>query len=194
MVQINLLPSKVRKTKVALRFYTYIIITGSIAAIIMIFILLGILAQTKRIEMKIRKSKADEALVAEKAGSLMGLVEQEKKIAVVQAMVRELTREQPVWITILDELADQIQADMWLTKVLSQREEKEQVLVLMLEGEAYHKIAVADFLTMLENSQLFTNVTLEALTETRVNQTPQVQFKLKMEYAQKLAPQGKKDE
>ncbi len=160
----------------------------------MIFILLGILAQTKRIEMKIRKSKAAEALVAEKAGPLMGLVEQEKKIAVVQAMVRELTREQPVWITILDELADQIQADMWLTKVLSQREEKEQVLVLMLEGEAYHKIAVADFLTMLENSQLFTNVTLEALTETKVNQTPQVQFKLKMEYAQKLAPQEKKDE
>jgi Tfp pilus assembly protein PilN len=187
VVLINLLPLKVRKTKVALRLYTYIIIAGSMVAIVLVFILLNILAQTKRIDVKVDKLKIAETSLADKTGPLLGLVEQEKKITAIQAMVKDLTKEQPIWINILNELADQIQGDMWLTKVLSKRQEKERVLVLTLEGEAYHKISVADFLTMLENSQLFTNVSLEALTETKVKQVQHVQFKLKMEYAQKLA-------
>jgi len=187
VVQINLLPPKVRRTKVVLRFYTYIIIASSMVAIVLILVLLNLLAQTKRIEAKIADLKAAESALADKTGPLQGLAEQEQKIVAIKAIVKKLTREQSIWIKILDEIADRVQKDMWLTKILSERKPEEKLLVLTLEGEAYHKISVADFLTTLEESELFTNVSLEALTEVHVNQTQQVQFKLKMNYAEALS-------
>jgi Tfp pilus assembly protein PilN len=187
VVYLNLLPSKVRKTKVALRLYTYIIIASSLAVIVMVLLLLNLLAQTKRIDAKITEFKKAEQALADKIGPLLGLAEEEQKMNALKSLVRKLTPEQSVWIKILDEIASLVQDDMWLMQILSERKENDQRLELTLEGEAYNKISVADFLTMLENSGLFTNVSLEALSETQVDQRTQVQFKLKMIYAGVLA-------
>ncbi|MBN1594523.1 PilN domain-containing protein [candidate division FCPU426 bacterium] len=194
MVRINLLPPKVRKTKVALRLYTYFIIAGSMVIIVLILLLLNLLAQTKRLDTRIQALQKEELALADKTGPLLELIAQEKKINSLKKIVRDLTREQSVWIKILDEIAGRMQNDMWLTNIGSARQADGRLLLLTLEGEAYNKISVADFLTALENSSLFQNVSLEALTEIQVNRISQVQFKLKMEYAEVLLADKEKAE
>ncbi|MCD4813068.1 PilN domain-containing protein [bacterium] len=186
MLKINLLPLKIRKTKGVIRLYTYLVIAGSLAAIVLVMVLLNVLAQTRGVEKKIADLHAAEAALADKTGPLLSLARQEEKIVKLKAMIGRLTQEQPIWIKILDELANVVQDDMWLTKLLSERQAGKKRLVLTLEGEAYHKISVADFLTMLENSDFFTEVTLEALNETQRGNRSQVQFKLKMHFAEVL--------
>ncbi len=188
MLRINLLPLKVRKTKIAVQLYTYFLIAASVLGIVLILLFLNLLLQTRRLDAKLEKLKVAEVTLADQLGPLRGLARQEQRLAELKDMIRVLGAEQGIWINILDDLADQVQDDMWLTRLASERKQEADPLRLTLAGEAFHKISVADFLTMLENSTRFAEVSLEDLSETMVGGTPQVQFKLKMRYADLQAP------
>ena len=180
MVKINLLPSKVRKGKVALQLYTYLALAGSVAGLVMILLILNLLAQTKQVNMKIENSKKAEIALAEKTIPLRELNRQEKQVEQIGQLVGQLSRDQYLWIKVIDELADRTQPDMWLVGLRRERKEKAGGLLLTLEGEAYNKLSVADFLTNLESSNMFLQVNLEGLKEVQVKDMTQIQFKLKM--------------
>jgi Tfp pilus assembly protein PilN len=191
VVKINLLPLKVRKTKVAIQLYTYMVIAGSAVVILLIILLLNLLTQTRRVEIQIKNTNAARAGLAEKVGPLLQLKQQEAEIQKTWTLMQQLRQGQTRWILLLDELADRIQDDLWLTRLSSRQKDEQSPLQLVLEGEAYQKIVVADFMQSLEKSKRFQNVSLETLTESTGSDTAtQVQFKMKTDFHDALPETG----
>jgi Tfp pilus assembly protein PilN len=180
VVKINLLPSKVRKGKVTLQLYTYLVLAASVAGLVMLLLILNLLAQTRGVNLKIESIKKAELALADKTAPLRELSGQENKIDQIKKISVQLSGGQFLWTQILDELADKTQPDMWLIGLHSEHKDKTDALMLTLEGEAYNKLSVADFLTNLENSNLFDRVNLESLKEIQAKEITQIQFKLKM--------------
>ncbi|MEW6516942.1 MAG: PilN domain-containing protein [candidate division FCPU426 bacterium] len=188
MIKINLLPLKVRKTKVVVQLTTYLIIGLSVLALLLVLQLLSLLSQTRRLDAQRLKLQAAEASLADQLGPVRHLAEQEKKQGELKRLAGSLTVPQAVWISILDQLSEHVQPDMWLTKLTSQQAKETDPPQLTLEGRAYHKISVADFLTGLEGSGRFRDVMLESLAEVSADDQVQVQFKIKLAYAPAPAP------
>jgi len=180
VVKINLLPLKIRKTKGMIKLYTYMLIGGSAGALVLVLLLMGLLVQTYRIEAKLKRINSAEELFSEKIEELRKLIGQEQQVQKSRVLQEKLMVQHTTWISILDELADVVRDDMWLTRLQSQRRKPDAGLVLIMEGQAYNKITVADFLTALERSALFSDVGLESLTEVKNQEQSQVQFKLKL--------------
>ena len=180
MVKINLLPLKIRKTKGMIKLYAYMLIGGSAGALVLVLLLMGLLVQTYRIEAKLKRINSAEELFSEKIEKLRKLIGQEQQVQKSRVLLEKLMVQHTTWISILDELADVVRDDMWLTRLQSHRKKPDAGLALIMEGQAYNKITVADFLTALESSALFSDVGLESLTEVKNQDQSQVQFKLKL--------------
>jgi Tfp pilus assembly protein PilN len=180
MIRINLLPAKVRKTKGAQRIYTYAILGGSALVILLILLLLNLLSLTKRTETKIAKTDAAAAQLTETIRYLHDLTAREQYADRLRGTIRQLLPQQAVWIAVLDELANLMREDLWLTLLQVKPAPASALLRLDLEGEAYSKISVADFLSALENSERFRDVQLEALTDTQTATHTQVKFKIQL--------------
>lgn len=183
MIRINLLPLKVRKTKVVVRLTTYLIIGLSVLALLLVLQLLSLLSQTRRVDALKHKLQVAEEALAERLGPVRHLAAQEQRQAELQRLAASLAPPQGIWIGILDLLAEHVQPDMWLTKLTAKQAKETDPPQLMLEGRAYQKISVADFLTGLEGSGRFQEVMLESLAEVTVDNQIQVQFKVKLAYA-----------
>jgi Tfp pilus assembly protein PilN len=178
MTRINLLPAKVRKTKGAQRVVTYFVLGGSALALVLMVLLLNLLALTHRAEVAARRAEAATAQLSETVRVVKALQAQEQYADRLRGLIRGLQPGQAVWISILDELAGLIREDLWLSRLNSVPAPGGAGLRLETEGEAYSKISVADFLSALENSPRFTEVQLEALTDTRTAAGLQVKFKI----------------
>ncbi len=156
------------------------LIGGSAGTLVLVLLLMGLLVQTYRIEAKLKRINSAEELFSEKIEELRKLIGQEQQVQKSRVLQEKLMVQHTTWISILDELADVVRDDMWLTRLQSQRRKPDAGLVLIMEGQAYNKITVADFLTALERSALFSDVGLESLTEVKNQDQSQVQFKLKL--------------
>jgi Tfp pilus assembly protein PilN len=182
VIRINLLPAKFRKTKGAQRLFAYVIIGLSALAILLVLLLLGLLNATHQANLRIAQLDAAGAKLADKKVYLKTLTEREQASERLRQMITRLLPEQALWISLLDDLATLVREDLWLTKLLPTPAAAGQAVGLTLDGEAYTKIAVADFLTALESSDRFADVQLVALTDTKTATASLVQFKLKLGY------------
>jgi Tfp pilus assembly protein PilN len=178
MIRINLLPAKVRQTKGVQRIYTYAVLGGSAVVILLILLLLNLVALTRRTEVKISRAEAAAAQLAETTRTVQGWAAQEKYADRLRVLIRRLLPVQAQWISLLDELASLGRDDLWLLKLAVVPAGAGVPLRLVLEGEAYNKISVADFLSALESSPRFFDVQLEALTDTQADARTQVKFKI----------------
>lgn len=183
MIRINLLPLKVRKTKVVVRLTTYLIIGLSVLGLLLVLQLLSLLSQIRRLDAQKHKLQVAEEALAERLGPVRHLAAQEQQQVELDRLAATLAPPQATWISILDLLAEHVQPDMWLTKLNAQQVKEADPPQILLEGRAYHKISVADLLTGLEGSGRFREVTLESLAEVTVDDQIQVQFKVKLAYA-----------
>jgi Tfp pilus assembly protein PilN len=120
--------------------------------------------------------------LADKIGPFQGIAQQESEAKLIRGLMAGVLPQQPFWIRLLDDLADTIQEDMWLTQMLSRPSAQEGEMGLTLFGEAYHKVAVADFLRVLETMPVFRKVRLESLTESQTPAGSMVQFKITCQY------------
>ncbi len=192
MIRINLLPVKVRKTKGVQRMYTYLILGMSVAGVLLVLLLLNLVAQTRRADAKIARVEAASAKLADKIEYLSFLTAQEKKSERIRKLLTGLLPEQGTWIDILDQLAELVRQDVWLNRLSSQKSKTAAQPTLLLEGDAYSKISVADFMDALENSGRFTQVQLLALKDVTADNTTLVRFRLKFQYLRRGAEAEKK--
>jgi len=181
VIRINLLPEKFRKTKGVQRLYTYGIIGLSALAIVMVLLLLNLASQISRTNTRIAQIDSAAAKLADRIAYLRALTAREQESERLRQMIRRLQPDQARWILLLDDLAGLLREDLWLTQIAPDAAGTTP-LALAVDGEAYTKISVADFLGGLESSDRFADVQLVALTDTRTAQASQVQFKLKMSY------------
>jgi len=192
VIRINLLPVKVRKTKGVQRMYTYLILGMSVAGVLLVLLLLNLVAQTRRADAKIARVEAASAKLADKIEYLSFLTAQEKKSERIRKLLTGLLPEQGTWIDILDQLAELVRQDVWLNRLSSQKSKTAAQPTLLLEGDAYSKISVADFMDALENSGRFTQVQLLALKDVTADNTTLVRFRLKFQYLRRGAEAEKK--
>jgi Tfp pilus assembly protein PilN len=190
MIKINLLPAKVRQTKGVQRLTTYAVLGGSALLIVLILLLLNLVALTKRTEVKIARAEAAAAQLGEVTRTVQAWEAGEKYADRLRGLIRRLLPAQAVWISILDELASLGRDDLWLLKLTLVPAPAGAPLRLELEGEAYSKISVADFLSALESSARFFDVQLEALTDTQAEARTQVKFKILFSCRNESAPGG----
>ena len=188
MIKINLLPLKVRKTHVTLRLYTYIVIGGSLLGVILVLILIHLVYQTRKTNDQIKAIEGKRQEFSDQILPINRIISEEKESEKIKKTIYDLALEQQVWINILDSLAHQTSDDMWLVKLNAAREQQSNRLSLVVEGEAYHKISIADFLSGLENSVYFSNVRLEALSDQPEKPSQSVKFKITLNYAGALNP------
>jgi Tfp pilus assembly protein PilN len=190
MIKINLLPAKVRQTKGVQRLTTYAVLGGSAVVIVLILLLLNLVALTKRTQARIVKAEAEAAQLTETTRTVQGWAVNEKHADRLRALIRGLLPVQAVWISILDELAALGRDDLWFLKMAQVPAPPGAPLRLELEGEAYNKISVADFLSALESSPRFFDVQLEALTDTQAEARTQVKFRILFSCRAEIAPGG----
>jgi Tfp pilus assembly protein PilN len=183
MIRINLLPAKFRRTKGAQRVFAYVVIGLSALGVALVLLLLGQMAQVHRVDRRIAQIDAALAKQADKLAYLGALTERERTAERLRALIRSLQPEQALWLALLDDLARLVREDLWLTRLASQPVKAGGGLTLTLDGEAYTKISVADFLEALEGSERFREVRLLSLTDVRAGSAAHVAFKLQMRYA-----------
>lgn len=190
MIRINLLPAKFRKTKGAQRLYTYAIIGLSVLGVVLALLLLNLVSQTRRTDARIAQVDTASAKLADKIAYLRELSAREEWAERLRRLIRELQPEQALWITLLDDLARLIREDLWLTKLAPEPGAAPEPLRLAVAGEAYNKIAVADFLGALETSDRFADIQLVSLTDTKTASASLVRFSLKMGYRREAPAAG----
>ncbi len=182
MVKINLLPLKVKKSNVALRLYTYVVMGAALLVLIMVLVLVGLVGGARHAGKALAAVEAKRQAIADKIKPINALLDQEKEVMNRKQLIYNLSLNQGVWVTILSRLAAQVTNDMWLSTLSATPEGKEQALQINIEGFAYHKISVADFLANLEKTDIFTNVKLEGLSDKNDPAMKSVQFKISMTY------------
>lgn len=183
MIRINLLPPRIRQTKGVQKIYTYIILGLAGAAAVLILVLVNLLVLLQRTEARIAQARTAQAQLADKLSYLQTLTAREAKAQQLRGLIRNLLPRQALWISFLDEMADLIPGDLWLTQVLPRAQTAAGQLDLLIEGEGYTKISVAEFLAALEDSGRFNEVQLLALTDMKTGNASQVKFKVNLKYA-----------
>lgn len=149
MIEINLLPSKVKKAKKMQIFY----LAGIFAAFIILAFLAGIVAvkssKIKEIDRKIKSIDAESATLQDKIAEVKKFNLLEDSLKSKRKIMDVLLEEQAVWIRLLDMIAKNIYPDMWLTDVAHDRV-KEDGIIIRISGLASSRAVFADFLRRLE--------------------------------------------
>lgn len=192
MIRINLLPAKFRKTKGAQKVFAYVVIGLSALAVLLLLLVLGQLAEVRRADHRIAQIDTTLAEQADKLAYLGALTERERTAERLRGLIRSLQPEQALWLALLDDVSRLTREDLWLTRLASTPAKTGGAVDLTLDGKAYTKISVADFLEALEGSERFREVQLLTLTDVPGTKTAHVQFKLQARYAlEPSVPGGK---
>jgi Tfp pilus assembly protein PilN len=184
MILINLLPVKVRKTEGAQKLYGWVIIGLIGVAALLTLLLIGMAALTQSLETRTAQLTRQMAAVADQSGYVRSLMDLERQSRARRDLVLRLLPDQALWIRILDDVAEACTDDVWLTQLapLPAKPKRPGPLPLLIAGEAYTKLAVADFLTSLEGVPRIAEVKLEELSEPSQKEAGPVRFKLTFAY------------
>ncbi len=156
MIRINLLPYRAARTKENIRKQVSIFILSFILLVILLAVGQGILsARTKKLNTQLEGLKKEVALYEEKAKKVEEIKKKldllEKQIKVVDQL--KTRREEPP--KLLAKITEMVIAGrMQLTRL------KVDENVVDMDGEAMDNTTIAEFMTRLEKSGLFTDVKL----------------------------------
>ncbi len=149
MIEINLLPPKIKKAKQMQLFY----VLGVLAAGVIVAVLAGIvIAQSNKIkdtERKIKTIEAESAALQDKIAEVKKFNALEEALQKKRQIVDKLLLDQSAWIKLLDMIAEKIYPDMWLMEVAHDKE-KEEGIQVKVAGFASSRAVLADFVRRLE--------------------------------------------
>jgi len=179
MIEINLLPQKVRKQKKLQALY---FLAGFIAVLIVV-VMLGIIfyQQTRiaKIDAEIRKIDAESASLKDKIEEVKKFREKEELYNKKKTIVDKLLNEQSYWIYVLDNIGEMVLPDMWLESII-QDKEKNEGIVIKITGASLSKMIVAEFIKRLETNKRILDITTARITENRdvSNASPLISFEI----------------
>jgi len=157
MIEINLLPAKVKKAKRMQLVYVF----GVLAAGAVIAVLAGIvIAQSNKIketEKKIKTIEAESASLQDKIAEVKKFNALEDALKKKRQIVESLLIDQSAWIRLLDMLAEKIYPDMWLFEV-SHEKAKEEGAQVKVAGFAASRAVLADFVRRLEEDESVSSI------------------------------------
>ena len=176
MITINLLPEKYYKARKLKQLLAISIVGGGVILVVLIFLYL---IQVKNVA-KLNKQIKEVEIEHEKYKPVLEKMEMIKsKEAFLQSrmkVLKELTTKHSVWPRLLDDLNRAVPFNVWLIKVDSKAQAKGKFFTI--DGIGLSKEGVADFMTNLQKSDYFENVSLLSLVESSTAGISQVSFRI----------------
>ena len=157
MIEINLLPAKVKKAKKMQIFY----VLGVFIAGLVVAGLVGVVVmqsnKIKETEKKIKTIEAESAALQDKIEEVKKFNALEEALIKKRKVVESLLINQAAWVKLLDMLAEKIYPDMWLVEV-SHDKEKEEGIQVKVAGFASSRAVLADFVRRLEEEEVISAI------------------------------------
>ncbi|MCX7698972.1 MAG: PilN domain-containing protein [Candidatus Goldbacteria bacterium] len=166
MIEINLLPQKVKKQKALQAMYFLAGFIGVIIVSIMIGIIFYQQTRIAKVEAEIRKIDAESASLKDKIEEVRKFREKEELYNKKKLIVDKLLNEQSYWVYVLDNIGEMVLPDMWLESI-SQDKEKNEGIVIKTTGYSLSKIVVTEFIKRLETNKRIMDITTASIKETK---------------------------
>ncbi len=152
MIEINLIPQKLKKQKQV----QMLILAGAGIGIVAVAILIGIyflqIQKNVEIDRKIKMIEAESKSLADKIDEVKKFNAMEDVYTKKKKVADSLLFDQALWPKLLDSIGEMLLPDMWLTKI-EQTKEKDEGIVINVSGNTLSKVIVADFIKRLEESK-----------------------------------------
>lgn len=182
LIEINLLPEKVKKQKKLQMLYSYLILLGILIIVVLVGIVWLQMQKIAEIEREIKKIDAESASLQDKIAEVKKFNEMEDVYNKKKAMMDKLLKEQSYWTEVLDDIGGLIPPDMWL-KSLRYSKSKQEGDVIEISGFAMSRIVVADFIKKLEEkNNIMDLVTAEIVEGAVVDKVSAVRFTISFVY------------
>lgn len=164
MIEINLIPERIKKKRKMLLVYFGAGAVVAALAGILVFIVVSQNKEIARIDREIRKVEAESATLRDKIEEVIRFRQLEESYNRKRAIIDKLALEQAVWPKLLDAISEYTLPDMWLQSI-SQEREKDEGVLLNLSGYSLSKVIVADFVKRLEQSPEVTDIKAARIAE-----------------------------
>ena len=164
LVEINLLPEKLKKQKQIQMIYTYAVMAGILIAAGLIGIVWIQMQKIAEVEKEIKKIDAESAALQDKIAQVKKFNEMESLYQKKKSILDKLLKEQSYWARVFDDISEMVLPDMWLVAIrdVKTKQEGEQIDI---EGYAMSRIIVADFIKKLEEKSNIINLTTTEIVE-----------------------------
>ncbi len=182
LIEINLLPEKVKKQKKIQMLYTYFILLGIVIVVVLIGIVWLQIQKIAEIDKEIKKIEAESASLKDKIAEVKKFNEMEEVYNKKKAILDRLLSEQSYWTRVLDDIGELIPPDMWL-KSLRYSKSKQEGDVIEISGFAMSRVVIADFIKKLEDkNNIMDLVTAEIVEGAVVDKINAVRFTISFVY------------
>jgi Tfp pilus assembly protein PilN len=177
MIEINLIPEKIKKQKQLQLVYA----AGVAVGIVVVSALIGFYIMQKKqianIDLEIKKIDAESASLTDKIAEVKKYQALKDVYDKKKGVLDKLLVRQAVWMRILDRVGEMVYPDMWLTE-LGQDKTKEDGIQLNLTGYAPSRSMVADFIKRLEESPDISDISAVRIDEEEKYNTGWVVFQV----------------
>jgi Tfp pilus assembly protein PilN len=164
MIEINLIPTKVKKQKQMQRVYFLAVFGAGAIIAVGLGIVLYQQSRINKIEAEIRRIDAESASLQDKIEEVKKFRAKEDTYNKKKAVIDKLMADQSLWTEILDNIGEIILPDMWLTS-LTQDRMKDEGPMVRISGGALSKNIVADFIKRLEHDPKILQLTAAQIGE-----------------------------
>lgn len=177
MTEINLMPPILVEKKKGQWRNVLIGLVLSIIVVLLATWYAGIVMGVKQKEVKLEKITAQIAELQPHLIEIRRLeaeiIEKKKRVEVIV----QLDKGRFVWSHLLDEMVICIPTGLWLNGLRNARDNS-----LDLDGKAFDNFFIANFMNNLVNSEYFTNIKLERIESSAINEYPIKSFSIKCDF------------
>ncbi len=182
LIEINLLPEKVKKQKKLQMVYTYFVLLGIAIVAFLIGIVWLQIQKIAEVDREIKKIDAESATLQDKIAEVKKFNEMEDTYNKKKAIMDKLLKEQSYWAKVLDNIGELIPPDMWL-RSLRYSKSKQEGDVIEISGFAMSRVVIADFIKKLEEKNNIMDLTTAEIIEgIEVDKIKAVRFVLSFVY------------
>jgi Tfp pilus assembly protein PilN len=171
MIEINLLPQKVKKQKALQTIYFLAGFIGVIIAALMLGLIFYKQSEIAKVEAEIRKIDAESSSLKDKIEEVKRFREKEELYNKKKVIVDKLLNEQSYWVYILDNIGEMVLPDMWLESI-AQDKEKNEGIVIKTGGYSLSKVIVAEFIKRLETNKRIMDINTVSIMEQKDVNSP----------------------
>jgi Tfp pilus assembly protein PilN len=165
MIEINLIPVKLKKAKQLQMAIVGVGLGASVVVAAAVGIVLYRISETGKIDAQIKRIDAESASLQDKIEEVRQFNGKKEIYKKKKAIVNKLVADQSLWAELLDRIGEMVLSDMWLTN-LSQDRIKDEGIMIKISGESLSKVVVAEFIKRLENSPYVLNLITAQVGET----------------------------
>lgn len=164
LIEINLLPEKLKKQKQIQMIYTYAVMVVVLIVAVLIGIVWLQMQKIAEVEKEIKKIDAESAALQDKIAEVKRFNEMESLYQKKKTVLEKLLKEQSYWARVFDDISEMVLPDMWLVAIRHSKT-KQEGEEIDIEGYAMSRIIIADFLKKLEEKSNIINLTTTEIVE-----------------------------